>query len=112
MAKRGPKSGDRQNKSAAIREYITANADAGPTAIAKELNEAHGWDISAAYVSTIKNKMGGKRAGGKRRGRAPGAKSGVNNQVLMEAKKLADQTGSIEAAKQALDKLSEFQVAR
>jgi hypothetical protein len=120
MAKKAAKSsGEREsNKSQAIREYMSANPEAGPTSVAQALNEREGWKISAAYVSTIKNKVKDGSGGG-RRGRKAGRKAaraassngassmgaGVNEQQLMQAKKLAEQIGSISEAKAALDLL-------
>jgi hypothetical protein len=103
MAKRSARSGEKENKSAAIRDYIRSHSEAGPTAIADALNAAHGWKISPAYVSTIKNKMQEKKAS-RRRGRA--AAGGVDESALMQAKKMAQQIGSIGEAKAALDLLS------
>ncbi|MGE3775946.1 MAG: hypothetical protein AB7F89_02080 [Pirellulaceae bacterium] len=104
MAKKSGK-GDRENKSQSIRDYIQQNSDAGPTAVAKALNEAHGWNISAAYVSTIKNKMQ-EKSSPKRRGRVPSAAGGLSENTLLQAKKLADEMGGIEKAKAALDLIS------
>jgi hypothetical protein len=102
MAKRR-RSRSKENKSAAIRDYVTANPEQGPTAISDALNAAHGWSITPAYVSTIKNKMGEKKSA--RRG--PRAASGaVDEGALLTAKKLADQIGGISEAKAALDLLS------
>src|SRR5262245_39614611 len=97
------RSRDKENKSAAIRDYIGAHSGEGPTAIAAALNQAHGWKISPAYVSTIKNKMHDKPAGRGRRAKSTGA---VNEGALLTAKKLAEQIGGIDQAKAALDLLS------
>lgn len=89
------------NKSQSIRDYVTANPDAGPTAVANALNEAHGWEISPAYVSTIKNKMKGPVVAG---GGRSSSKSGSGlEETLLQAKQLAKQAGSFENAKAMLD---------
>jgi hypothetical protein len=112
MAKRAAKS--TSNKSASIREFMAANPEAGPTEIAKALNEREGWKISPAYVSTIKSKSSESPSGGrrKRRGRRRGAAAAVaqsggsvNEQALIQAKKMAQQVGGIDQAKAALDLL-------
>lgn len=103
MPKKSAKSarGNGENKSAAIRDFITSNPNQGPTAVAEALNTAHGWSITPAYVSTIKNKMKDSK-GSSRRGR--GAPN-IDEKALIQAKELARQTGGIGQAKAALDLL-------
>jgi hypothetical protein len=114
MAKKAKSSSGESNKSQAIRDYMSANPDAGPTSVADALNASQGWKISAAYVSTIKNKVkGGKklRRGVRRAARTSGGGgggAGVNEQALLQAKKLAEQIGSIDKAKAALDLLGKL----
>jgi hypothetical protein len=112
MAKKSAKSADKENKSAAIREYISKNSGAGPTAVAEALNTAHGWKISAAYVSTIKNKMNARRSARRRASAATAGggagRGGLNEGALMQAKKLAEQSGGIDQAKAALDLLGKL----
>lgn len=98
------------NKSAAIRDYKTANPDAGPKAIVEAL-AAQGITVSAAQVSTTlsmaKKKMG--VAPGKR-GRKPRAVSSSNGNSLGKgiaaqlnaAVALIDACGSVDAAKEVL----------
>ncbi len=92
------------SKSQAIREYITANPDQGPKAVAEALN-ATGIDVTAAFVSTVKSTD--KRKSGKRRGR-PGRKPGgggdaLSLDLLLKAKRLAEQLGGVAEAKKAID---------
>lgn len=97
------------NKSQAIRDYIKANPDAGPTAVADALNTREGWKISAAYVSTIKNKLKqpGTTRGAGRRGRSSGGTDGgLSEKSLMQAKELLKQAGGINQAKAALELLA------
>ena len=118
MAKKAAKSSGEQdvNKSQAIRDYIKANPDEGPTAVAAALNSSQGWDISAAYVSTIKNKMKGpskssrssRSASRSRASSRSAAASGVDAQSLMQAKELAKHAGGINEAKAALDLLAKL----
>jgi hypothetical protein len=122
MAKKAGKSTTQResNKSEAIREYMSANPEAGPTSVAEALNQREGWKISAAYVSTIKNKVKENQGGGRRarRGRrvaraamsggGGGGGGGVNEQALLQAKKLAEQIGGIDQAKAALDLLGKL----
>jgi ribosomal protein L3 len=72
VAKRRSKRG--VNVSAAIREYLKTNPDAGPTEAAKAISEQLGQTVSAMYVSNIKSTSKGKGAEGgqKRRGRPRG----------------------------------------
>src|SRR5690349_8262768 len=105
MAKKAGKTrrGRDGNKSQSIRDFIKDNPGQGPTAVAAALNSREGWKISAAYVSTIKNKMkstrGTSRAGGSRT-------AGVNEKSLIQAKDFAKQAGGINQAKAALDLLA------
>jgi hypothetical protein len=101
MARRAKGSG--ASKSQAIRDYVAANPDQGPKAVAEALNAA-GVNVTAAFVSTVKSTD--KRKTGKKRGR-PGRKPGggdtVSMELLLKAKRLADQLGGIAAAKRAID---------
>ena len=111
MAKKAAKSRGSSggNKSQSIREYLQQNSGAGPKAVAEALNSREGWNISAAYVSTIKNKM--KSSGGsRRRGPSPKASSGgsLNEKSLIQAKELLKQAGGINQAKAALDLLAKL----
>lgn len=98
------------NKSDSIRAYLAEKPKAGPTEIAQAL-KAQGVDVSVALVSAIKAKNKPKR------GRKPGPKakpgpktrsggSGVTLELLLAAKKLADQLGGIDKAKEAIDMLA------
>src|SRR5687768_15548795 len=98
------------NKSQAIRDYIKENPDSGPTAVADALNTREGWKISAAYVSTIKNKLkqpsSGRTARGSQGRSAGGRDSGLSEKSLMQAKELLKQAGGINQAKAALELLA------
>jgi hypothetical protein len=110
MAKRAAKSSASGNKSQAIRDYLKQHPDSGPTAVAAALNAREGWKISAAYVSTIKNKTrpSGKRARRVTARKAAGAGGAVNEKSLVRAFELYKQAGSINRAKAALDLLAKF----
>ncbi len=54
------------NVSAAIREYLEANSNVGPTAAAEAISKQLGKKVSATYVSNIKSTMNG---GSKKKGR-------------------------------------------
>jgi hypothetical protein len=54
------------NKSEKIREFITANPDVGPSEVARQVSEQTGAKVSAAFVSTIKQKMKGGNGKAKR----------------------------------------------
>ena len=106
MAKKSAKSASGGNKSQAIRDYLKQHSDVGPTAVAAALNAREGWHISAAYVSTIKNKV--KPRGG-RVTRAGNAKAGaLDKKALLQAHELCKQAGGINQAKAALDLLAKL----
>ena len=92
------------NKSQAIRDYLKEHSGVGPTAVAAALNSREGWGISAAYVSTIKNKT--KQPATRTPRAAKGKIGGVNEKSLIQAKEFAKQAGSINQAKAALDLLA------
>ena len=109
MAKKAGKSRSGGNKSQAIRDYLKQHPDAGPTAIASALNAQEGWKISAAYVSTIKNKTNSsKRAGRRGRRGRPAGGAAVDMASLKQAKAFCQQAGGINQAKAALDLLAEL----
>ena len=121
------------NKSQAIRDYKSANPNAGPTEIAAGLAE-QGLTVTTALVSnvlTTSKKKVKKRLGRppktttadaatpKRKGR-PKKKGGrpsmassngaePNLDALIAAKKLVDEMGSVSQAKAALDALAKLQ---
>jgi hypothetical protein len=60
------------NVSAAIREYLDANPNAGPTEAAEAVSKTVGNKVSSIYVSNIKAMSKDKPAKRGRRGRKPG----------------------------------------
>jgi hypothetical protein len=105
------------SKSAAIREYISANPSAGPTAIYDALTK-QGIKVSKGLVSVVKYS---KPKPGKRRGRPAKAQTastkGVSKPLssgsmsasdLIAAKELADSMGGIAKAREALDLLEKL----
>lgn len=106
------KKSDGVNKSQEIRDYMTANPDAGPQAVSKAM-AGKGIEVSAQFVSTIKSMDKKKTGGPKKRGRKPGSvktkttpNDKISAQTLFQAKKLADQLGGVHKAKIALDALA------
>ena len=99
MATRGRK--PTVNKSKAIRDYKIANPDAKPREIADYL-ASQGYDVSPQYVSTIlsneRRKTGLTDGGMLLLG---SSKFSVDDMYL--AKQLVAKTGSVKAAKQAVD---------
>lgn len=101
------------NKSSAIRKYKSENPEAGPKEIAEALNK-DGLKVTAGFVSTILSndrKRSGKsgrkgRRGGRRAANGRGGEVAVAQ--LIQAKKLADQMGGVEQARQALDALAKL----
>jgi hypothetical protein len=64
------------NISAAIREYLKANSDVGPTAAADAISKQLGKKVSPTYISNIKGTMNGGSKKKGRQGRKPGRKAG------------------------------------
>jgi hypothetical protein len=102
------------NKSSAIRDYKKANPTASPKQIAEALTKT-GLAVSPQFVSTVLSNA--KKKGGKigRRGRKPGPKPAMpaaatngDLQHLIQAKKLVDQLGGVEAARGAINALAQL----
>ena len=108
------------NKSEAIREYVKAHPDAGPTKVAAELKK-NGIDVALALVSNVKGTMLGKKKKKKKKkrvkpgpktgrvGRPAGASDKVSLSALVEAREFAAKVGGVEQAQallKALGKLS------
>lgn len=92
-------------KSAAIREHFAENPGAMPREVVAALKEK-GIRVSPQMVSVLKGKMkGGSGMRGARRGRRVG---NLGIEALVEAKKLADQLGGIEKAREALAVLAKL----
>ena len=105
------------SKSAAIREYISANPSAGPTAIYDALAK-QGIKVSKGLVSVVKYS---KPKPGKRRDRPvkaqtastkgvskPLSSSSMSASDLIAAKKLADSIGGIAKTRETLDLLEKL----
>ena len=105
------------NKSQVIRDYLKKKPNSSPREISEELAK-QGIEASAAFVSTVKTgmkkKRGTKRIGRPKRAAKKAARGGrtardtVSVSTLVQAKKMADQLGGIEKAKDALITLSKL----
>jgi len=102
------------NKSAAIRDYKSKHAAAGPKEIAAALADG-GVKVSAGFVSTVlsndKRRGGkGRRKGGRRPGRPAAQKMGRGDALskLVLAKKMSDKFGGVEQARAALNALAQI----
>jgi hypothetical protein len=99
------------NKSLAIRNYKAANPTASPKEIAEALGK-QGTSVSAQFVSTVLSNAKKKTGKGSKPGRKPShpaaAASGGNFQHLIEAKKLVEQVGGVEAARAAINALAKI----
>ena len=99
------------NKSEAIRNYLRGKPKAGPKEIAAELGK-DGVDVTPGFVSTIKTDFRKKKG---RKGRKKGAGGGrpaddrVSLSALVQAKKMVDDIGGIDKAKNAIDALARLQ---
>ncbi len=96
------------NKAQAIRDYSAKNPEAGPSAIAEALNDTHGWEISAQYVSTIKSSDRRRVGTTGKRGRPAGSTKELSVQKLKKAKQLAEEMGGLQQARAALDALADL----
>ena len=103
-----PKKSPRGAKSQAVRDYLTANKDAGPSAVVAALKE-QGLSVSIAMVSGIKAKMGLSKK--RRRRKVARATANGNGRLsvddLLRAKKLIDEIGAARA-KEAIDALAKL----
>ena len=94
------------SKSEAIRNYKNTHDDAGPTEIAGALSK-EGTKVTPAFVSTVLSNEKRRGRKGRRRGAPRGRRAGGDPvQVLVQAKKMADQMGGIDKARSALDALA------
>jgi hypothetical protein len=97
------------NKTNHVRHYISEHPGAGPKAIHEALL-AQGHDISKALVNRVLYPPGkmrkAKRRGGRKMSAAPMVGAGFSLDHLLAAKKLVNQLGSVETAKQAVDALA------
>src|SRR3954454_10812911 len=79
------------NVSQAIRDYLKANKEVGPTEAAKEISQQIGKTVPPTYVSNIKSTMNGKPK--KKRGRR-GRK--VTAGAAARATRAASKNGSVD----------------
>jgi hypothetical protein len=106
----------RGSKTAAIKAALRANPEKLPKELA-ELMNAEGWDVTAQRISVVKSALKTKKKAKKGRKTAPTPepeaapevpKDAVSVGLLVKAKKLAAQFGSIEEAKNALNALAQL----
>jgi len=104
----------RGSKTAAIKAALKANPKKLPKEIA-ELMNAEGWDVTAQRISVVKSALKAKKKAKKAAAPAPEPEAGpvvpkdaVSVGLLVKAKKLAAQFGSIEEAKNALNALAQL----
>ena len=94
------------NKTAAVKEFLEANPNAGPKEVVEALAK-NKISVTPNYISNIKSKgkSGGKQV--KRRGRKKAAvqasTGGLLSGKLAEAIKLVEKVGGIDKAKETLD---------
>jgi len=106
------------NVSQAIKEYLTANKDVGPTEAAEAVSKQIGKKVPASYVSNIKSSMNGGTKKKARRGRKPGRKAAqatvatransngtVELKTIVAVKELLASVGA-DKAKQLIDLLA------
>ena len=106
----------KNNKSAAIRDYLAANPQAGPTEVVKALAEQK-VKVTSTHVSNVKSRLAAGHAVGTRSVGRPrknavvvtaAAGTPVTIELLVEAKKMVDRCGSMENAQRALSSLAKL----
>ena len=103
------------NKTQAVKDYLKQNRGALPTAVSEAL-KAQGVDVSPKYVSNIKFKLGikkpRKKATAKQEEARPAADAVPTDMIsvsaLQKAKKLVQEIGGVQQAKQALTALAQL----
>ena len=103
------------NKTQAVKDYLRQNPGALPVAVSEAL-KAHGVDVDPKYVSNIKFKLGikkrRKKAVAKGEGATPAAAVAPTDMIsvaaLQKAKKLVQEIGGVQQAKQALIALGQL----
>jgi arginine repressor len=95
------------NKSQAIRAYKSTHKRSKPKEIAAALAK-EGVTVTPAFVSTVLSTARRKKGKGTRRPAAKAASGGSAYSQLIQARKLADQMGGIDKAREALDALAKI----
>lgn len=102
------------SKSDAVRAYLAANPDASPNAVRDALG-AKGVKISASLAASLKyskrgraGRPGGKRGPGRPRVASLTGDGALDFTALVDAKRLAERLGGIDAAREALDLLAKL----
>ena len=95
------------NKSEAIRNYLSEQPKAGPKEITEVLGKS-GIVVTPSFVSTIKTAVNKKKGGRKKRSAGGGRSTSdrFSMSMLVQAKKLADNMGGVEKAKDAVNALA------
>ena len=95
------------NKSAEIRKYLSKKPKAGPKEITEALGQS-GIVVTPGFVSTIKTAVNKKKGGRKKKSARGGQATTdrVSLSTLVQAKKLIDEIGGVEKAKDALNALA------
>ncbi|MHB1036174.1 MAG: hypothetical protein ACYC35_18045 [Pirellulales bacterium] len=104
----------KRNKSQAIRDYLDLHPGAGPKEVVAELAKKR-VKVTRVLVSIVKSRAGKQKRTPKKAARPAASRVAprtaddvISLASLKAAKKLADQLGGIQAAKQALDALAQL----
>ncbi len=101
------------NKSKVIRDFANKNSSATPKEIVAKLAE-QGLELTPQFVSTVLSNARRKEGKPAKRGRGRGRPAGTTKTALagvegiIQAKKFAEKLGGVDAAKAALDALSQI----
>ncbi len=102
----------RVNKSQLIRDHIAANPKDGPKAIAAALGEK-GVKVTESLVGAVKYASSSKKKRKGKRKAAPAGKPALSDKIsisaLVQAKKMAEQLGGLEKARNTLAALAKLQ---
>ena len=98
------------NKSQAIRDFVEANPEAGPTEVAAALKKER-IIVSPAMVSSVKTTSKKKKGRGRKKAArsAKPASDKIALSSLIKAKNMAESVGGIEKAQTALAALAKLQ---
>ena len=91
------------NKTELIRDAIAAKPEATPVEIAKQLSKHK---VTPNYVSTVKSKMGKKKA--KKVAKKKPASDKISLNDLVKASRLAEELGGVDKAQEMLNALAKL----
>ena len=95
-------------KSQAIRDQLQATPDAMPKEIVAAI-KSQGMKVTSQMVSTLRSKLNNPPKKKRRKKRKVAGGEMVAVETLLKAKKLAEQLGGLDKAREAIDALAKLQ---